>query len=126
MHDNNLVYWTVVYDNNPEQVFYYVDKSKLLANVESSLHGYNLEDNEIVTESIEKCMEKIKEYFNMPCIPILFGSMQIVINRWSMDKTCPIHQVLLEAYDKTTDDDLKAKIDKLFNNYQPDSPGCSS
>lgn len=111
-----LVYYTIIYDSDPHQVYYFTDFNKVLASVESSMYGYSMdEDNKQVISVINKCITTIKKLEEAPIIPIVFESLQIMINRWEMDNSCDIYKVLQECHCKTNDENLKEKIESLFS-----------
>lgn len=116
MQDKHVVYYTIIYDSDPNLVYYFTDFEKVLASVESSLYGYVMEDDDKQTISaINKCLDIIRKLDKAPIIPIIFGSLQIMINRWKMDQECDIYKVLQECYDKTDDWGLRDKIRALFS-----------
>lgn len=116
MQDKLMVYYTIIYDSDPDLVYYFTDFEKVLASVESSLYGYVMNDNDKQTVSaINKCLDIVRNLDKSPIIPIVFGSLQIMINRWKMDQECDIYKVLRECYDKTDDYELRDKINALFS-----------
>jgi len=115
--DNHIIpYYTIIYDCDPGQVYFFTDFKKVLSSVESSLYGYILDDDNKQAESaINKCISSVRDLENAPIVPIIFENLQIMINRWEMDNSCNIHKILVECYEKCQDDDLKDKIKSLFS-----------
>ena len=116
MQSKSMVYYTIIYDSDPDLVYYFTDFSKVLASVESSLYGYIMdEDDKQTVSAINKCLDVIRVLDKSPIIPIVFGSLQIMINRWKMDQECDIYKILQECYEKTDDDALRDRISSLFS-----------
>lgn len=116
MQNKVLAYYTIIYDSDPHQVYYFTDFNKVLASVESSLYGYIMDDdNKQAISAINRCITTVRKLEEAPIIPIIFESLQIMINRWEMDSSCDIYKILQECHYKTDDEDLKEKIEALFS-----------
>jgi hypothetical protein len=116
MYNRVIVIYTIIYDSDPNQVYYFTDFKKVLASIESSLYGYIMDDNnDQAVSAINKCLTVVKTLADAPIIPIIFESLQIMINRWTIDSSCEIHKVLLECLDKIDDEIIRDKISNLFS-----------
>jgi hypothetical protein len=115
--DKKITLWTIIYDSDPELVYYFTDFNKVMASIEGSCYCYIMEeDNKEANIAISACMDMIRKLKDQPIIPVVFGNLQIMINKWELSQDCEIIKILLECYSNTEDTLLKERIEVLFAN----------
>lgn len=111
---HSITIWMVVYDADPDRIYSFNKFENAVASIDGSIRSYVLDETPQIEYVISHCVQQISELEDASCIPIQFGNLKIVVYKWSLDRTSPIHAILSECYDKIEDLDLRKRIRQLF------------
>jgi anaerobic ribonucleoside-triphosphate reductase len=114
--DRIIPMWTICYDGNADRVYNFTDYDKAIVSVESSIRGYYGEDSEEIDDICSYIVETMNGLRGEKFIPLKFDNLYVFVYAWNIDSSSRIHQLLTESYHTTSDEDLKNKIDKIFEN----------
>ncbi|MDB4489918.1 hypothetical protein N9045_00230 [bacterium] len=114
--DRVIPMWTICYDGNADRVYNFTDYKKAMASVESSIRGYYGEESSEIDDICSYIGETMTELRGEKLIPLKFDNLYVFVYAWNIDNTSRIHQLLTESYHTTSDDDLKDRISKIFEN----------
>ena len=110
-----ITIWMIIYDNDASRVYTTTSFDKMLASVESSLRGYCGDETPASEEMYQQVIDRIKEAEEQPAIPMRFNNLNVVVYRWEIDDSNPVHRVLSQCYDVVEDQGLKEQINSLFS-----------
>lgn len=115
LKDQVITVWMIIYDSDASRIYTTTCFDKLLSSVEGSIRGYCGDESPAAEDVYDQILRQVKASQNQPCIPMQFNSLQIVVYRWELDDSNPIHQVLRKCHDVLDDVDLKDEITSLFS-----------
>ena len=96
--DKHLTFWTITYNSDPYGVFVAHNFDQVISAVEGSIRGYFIEDSEQVDDLITNMVMDLNPLEHVQCIPIIYNTLRIMINRWDLDNKCYLHKILSDFY----------------------------
>jgi hypothetical protein len=113
--DQVITVWMIIYDGDASRIYTTTNFDKLLSSVEGSLRGYCGDESPAAEDTYDQILRQVRDSQNQPCIPMQFNSLRIVVYRWELDNSNPIHQVLRKCHNMLDDGNLKDEIIALFS-----------
>jgi|2_EtaG_2_1085320.scaffolds.fasta_scaffold00165_18 hypothetical protein len=110
-----ITIWMIVYDGDASRVYTTTSFDKMLASIEGSLRGYCGDETPALEEMYQQVIDRIKAAEEQPAIPMRFNNLHVVVYRWEIDGSNPIHHILGQCYSAVEDPDLREQIDSLFS-----------
>ena len=107
--------WALVYDQDADRVYTFTDWNNVLRSVDGSIRTYLGEDGQQIEYLVKSIMVELQEWHWRAFIPIKVNNLVIMIYRWEIDPSNPIHKMLSRCYEQV-DDTLKLEIVDLFTN----------
>lgn len=111
--DKHLTFWTITYNSDPNGVFVAHSFEQVISSVECSIRGYVIEDSYLIDDLITHMVLDLNPLEHVQCIPIIYNTLRIMINRWDLDNKSHLHKLLSECYQQV-DNSLKNKIKNLY------------
>jgi hypothetical protein len=105
--------WTVVYDQDADRVYSFVEWKRVLDAVDGSIRTYLGDDCSVVDDTVKQIIDGIRHLDDRAYIPIKINNLIITIYGWEIDGANPLHRLLTKCYTEVSRD-LQLEIAALF------------
>jgi hypothetical protein len=117
LDDKVVPLWLIVYDQDPDCAYLLSSKEQVLASVEGSLKQRF--DNEALGRIWDEIKQALIDKWHTQFMSLSVMHMQLFIHRLEIDRHHPVGKVLLNCYDRLSDDpignaDILSQLASLF------------